>query len=90
MQKIFFYLCFAAVIFPIKSYSWDGYDSENQSYIEIEQGNLVRSGNEIEIYDYSDDSYKTVDVQSITRSEDLIEIEVYDSEKNTYRTFEME
>ena len=38
--------------------AWDSYDYNTGSYIEIGSGNLVRSGNEIEIYDYGDGSYK--------------------------------
>ena len=35
--------------FSANSLAWDGYDYNTGSYIEIGSGNLVRSGNEIEI-----------------------------------------
>lgn len=32
--------------------AWDGYDLETGANIEIERGNRVRSGSEIEFYDF--------------------------------------
>jgi GTPase len=66
--------------------SWDGYDYDTGNYIEVESGNLVRSGNEIEIYDYQTGEYKNVEVESIKDKE----LEVYDHETGEYRTFEMD
>ncbi len=70
--------------------AWDGYDYEKGSYIEIERGNLVRSGGTIEIYDYGDGSYHDVEVEDINRSGTSVEIEVYDNETGEYRAFEMD
>lgn len=50
----------------------------------------MRSGREIEIFDYSDGSYKDVEVESIQRLDNAVEIEVYDYQGNEYRTFEMD
>jgi hypothetical protein len=75
------------VITPLSlSIAWDGYDYEKGGYIEIEKGNLVRPGKEIEIYDYSDGEYKNVEVESVNSDE----VEVYDNETGESRTFEME
>ena len=44
-----------SVILLIASYSvsaWDGYDYTKGNYVEIDKGNLVRQGNEIEYYDF--------------------------------------
>jgi hypothetical protein len=68
------------------SHSWDVYDYDSGSYIEIDKGNLVRPGSDIEIYDYSSSEYKDVEVQSISGTE----IEVYDYDSGEYRTFEMD
>jgi hypothetical protein len=68
--------------------SWDGRDSDSGTEITIERGNLVRSGNTIEIYE--DGDYKEVDVQSIDSYGGTTEIEVYDYDSGEYRTFEME
>jgi pyruvate/2-oxoglutarate/acetoin dehydrogenase E1 component len=88
---------FAACIMVVVSFflvasarAWDGYDYENGSYVDIEKGNLVRSGNDIEIYDYGTGSYKDVEVQSIDRQGSTVEIEVTDSETGENRTFEMD
>jgi len=77
------------VAIGISAYSWEGYDYENSSYVEIERGNLVRTGKDIELYDYSTGDYKSYEVESIQRSGSTVEIELYDYEKGTYRTVEM-
>lgn len=71
-------------------FAWDGYDNEKGASIEIEKGNLVRTGETIEIYDYGEGSYKNVDVESISRTGNTVELEVYDHDSGEYRTFEME
>lgn len=68
------------------SFAWEGYDYKRGDYIEIEKGNLVRQGQDIEIYDYSDGTYKNVEVESVNSRE----VEVYDYETGEYRTFDME
>jgi len=70
--------------------AWDGYDYETGSYVEIEKGNLVRPGRDIEIYDYGTGEYRDVEVQSITGSGSGAEVEVYDYNTGEYRTFDME
>jgi hypothetical protein len=78
------------VLLAAPVYAWDGYDYNKGSYIEIEKGNLVRSGNDIEIYDYDSGSYKDVEVQSIHRYGSKVEVEVTDPETGEDRTFEMD
>ncbi len=70
--------------------AWNGYDYENDSYVEIAKGNLVRPGKEIEYYDYKSGEYKQGDVESIRTSHSSIEVEIYDHESGEYRTFEMD
>ena len=36
-------------LIPLIALAWDGYDYESGSYVEIESGNLVRPGEDIEI-----------------------------------------
>lgn len=75
----------------LSCFSWDGYDYDKGSFVEIWKGNLARSGRDIEIYDYSDGKYKDVEVQSITKGlGGKVEVEVYDYDKKEYRTFEMD
>jgi len=75
---------------PFTAIAWDGYDYDKGSYVEIEKGNLVRPGKDIEIYDYETGEYKEVEVQSITGSGSGAEVEVYDYDTGEYRTLEMD
>lgn len=70
--------------------AWDGVDADTGNSVEIGKGNLVRSGQDIEIYDSDAGEYRDVEVQSIQRSGGSIEVEVYDAESGEYRTLEME
>ena len=82
-RLIFLLLC---LLCTSSAFAWDGFDYDTGSFIEIEQGNLVRTGNDIEIYDYGTGSYKDVEVQSVGNGE----VEVYDYESGAYRTFDMD
>ncbi len=68
------------------SLAWHGYDNEQRIYIEIDQEHLVKEGEHIEVYDYSNGIYRDVEVKSV----DSDKVEVYDYETGEYRTFEME
>lgn len=71
-------------------FAWDGYDYQKGQFIEIEKGNLVRSGREIEVFDYSE-GYKTYEVESInSRAFGGTEIDVRDPGTGETRTFDME
>jgi len=74
---------------PSEIAAWEGYDYESSSHIEIEKGNLVRPGRDIEVYEYGE-GYKTFEVQDINRRGSNVEVEVYDYETGEYRTFEMD
>ncbi len=77
-------------LMPFTLIAWDGYDYEKGSYVEIEKGNLVRPGQDVEIYDYGTGEYKDVEVQSISGSGSGAEVEVYDYDKGEYRTLDMD
>lgn len=83
-------LYLSLALFSLTASAWDGYDYDSSSYIEIDKGNLVRSGEEIEYYDSDDGDYKYADVESITRYGNAVEVEVYDHDTGEYRTFEMD
>ena len=70
-------------------YSWDGYDWDSNSHIEIDEGNLVRPGETIEIYEYGK-GYTDVEVQSIDSYGGSTEVEIYDYNTGEYRTFDMD
>ena len=59
------------------------------SSVEIERGQLVRSGRTIEVYD-STEGYKEYDVDSIRRSSRTVEIEATDSATGESTTLEMD
>ena len=83
-------ICFAC-LFAAACLAWDGYDWDSGSYVEIGKGNLVRSGRDIEIYDYGDGRYKDVEVQSIRKTySGKVEVEVYDPQSHKTRTLEMD
>jgi len=77
-------------MFSFTASAWEGYDSGQNTNIEIGSGNLVRPGQEIEIYDNDHGEYHNVEVQSITGSGSGAEVEVYDYGTGEYRTLEME
>lgn len=72
------------------AFAWDGVDSNTGDSVEIEKGNLVRPGQDIEVYDWGSGEYRDVEVQSIQGSGSSVDVEVYDYESGEYRTFEME
>lgn len=90
MRKALILVALSLLVAPATAFSWDGYDYDTGNYVEIESGNLMRTGNDIEIYDYEDGSYKDVEVTDITRYGSSVEIEVYDYESGKYRTFDMD
>ncbi|WP_029586376.1 DUF5334 family protein [Bradyrhizobium sp. URHD0069] len=69
--------------------AWDGTNTTTGSSVEIERGQLVRSGRTIEVYD-SIEGYKEYDVDSIRRSGSTVEIEATDSASGESTTLEMD
>jgi hypothetical protein len=67
-------------------YSWDGYNRDSSEFIEVEQGNLVRSGLDIEIYHWGDGAYHDEEVIDIYDDE----LETYDYTTGEYHTYEMD
>lgn len=74
----------------IPASAWDGYDYETGSFVEIEKGNLVRQGRDIEFYDWEAGEHRTAEVQSIRRFGNSVEVEVMDYETGELRTFDMD
>ncbi|WP_430464083.1 DUF5334 family protein [Tabrizicola sp.] len=72
------------------AFSWDGTNSETGDCVEIGEGNLVRSGEEIEIYDCATESYRYVEIEGFDSSGYGLEIEVYDSDTDEYIYLEMD
>lgn len=70
--------------------AWDGVDANSGASVEIERGNLVRSGEEIQVYDNETGEYHDVTVESIDRAGSTVEVEVYDHDAGENRTLEMD
>lgn len=85
---IFLGISLASVASP--AFSWDGTNSETGDCVEIGEGNLVRSGEEIEIYDCATESYRYVEIEGFDSSGYGLEIEVYDSDTDEYIYLEMD
>lgn len=83
-------LAFAFAMGATAALSWDGTNVETGDCVEIEKGNLVRSGQEIEVYDCATGSYRYLEIEDIDGSGYGVEIEAYDSETGEYIYLEME
>jgi hypothetical protein len=83
------FLLTAFLLCPMNLNAWDGYDFDNEEYIEIPDKESVNPGKDIEIYDYSDESYHDVNVISVKRN-GAVMIKVFDYDTGDYRMFEME
>jgi hypothetical protein len=75
---------------PLAVSAWSGHDSDKGTYVEIDEGNLVRAGQDIEIYDSNSGEYKSVEVQSITGNGTGVQVEIYESSTDEYRTLDMD
>jgi hypothetical protein len=78
------------LFFSSISLAWDGYDYANGTYIEIEKGNNVKAGKDIEIFDYATGQYRDVQVESVRGSGSNTEVEVFDYTTGEFRTLDME
>ena len=82
------FLLIVLLLCPLNLCAWDGYDHDSEDFIEIENPALVMPGQDIEIYDYSDETYHDVNVISVQRNGTVV-IEVFGNDTGDYRTFEM-
>jgi hypothetical protein len=70
--------------------AWDGTNTNTGSSVEIDRGQLVRSGRTIEVYDSAAGAYKDYDVDSISRYGSTVEIEATDTATGQSTTLEMD
>jgi hypothetical protein len=79
----------AGLLFTSALFAWDGYDYSRGTYVEIDRGNLVREGEDIEFYDYQN-GYSYGEVTGVSGYGSSVEVEVYDYNTGEYRTFDMD
>ncbi len=89
LLKILFNLILFVII-SNNAYSWDGYDIESNSSIEITDNDLVREGQIVKIFDLRDNSDHFVTILSMDSGFNNIEIEARDEETKEIRTFRMD
>jgi hypothetical protein len=70
--------------------AWEGTTTNTGASVEIEQGQLVRSGQTIEVNDNTEGAYKDYDIDNITRYGSTVEIEATDSATGESTTLEMD
>jgi hypothetical protein len=88
MQRL---LVWGLLAFAVQvGHAWDGYDLESGSDVEIESGNLVRPGREVEYFDHGAGEYRYGDVESIRRYGSTVEVEIYDHDTGDVRILEMQ
>jgi len=78
-----------ALLAPRQGLAWDGTNSGNGNAVQIERGQTVRQGREVEFYDYGAGTYRTFDVDSVRQSGGGVEVEGTDSSGNAV-TLEMD
>ncbi|WP_461655131.1 DUF5334 family protein [Methylorubrum aminovorans] len=74
---------FILVLLAWPAAAWDGSDGSSGNSVEIEKGQTVRRGREVEFYDHGTGSYRTIDVDSVHRRGRGVEIEGTDSDGNS-------
>jgi hypothetical protein len=89
MMKCFVFAA-VGVVLSVPALAWDGYDYDKGAFIEIDKGNLVRQGREVEFYDYNAGEYRYLEIDNIYRSGASVVIEGVDSETGESREFEMD
>lgn len=90
MRSLTIILLIVLILFcPLNFHAWDGFAYDSEDYIEVEDPKAVVPGRDIEIYDYSDESYHDVNVISVNKNGSTT-IEVFDHNTGDYRMFEME
>jgi hypothetical protein len=86
MKFIIFLLLF---VFSSLVFAWEGYDPLNNTPVAIDNGNVVRTGEAIELLDYSTGQYHSVDVESVRQVGGATEVEVFDYNTGDFRILDM-
>ncbi len=85
-----FALAISGLAFCTPANAWDGTDTNTGASVEIDRGQLVRSGETIEVYDSNAGEYKSYDVDAINRTGRTVDIEATDTNTGESTTLEMD
>lgn len=72
------------------AFAWDGQDSNTGESVTIDSGNLVRPGNDIDIYDGASGEYHSFSVDDIQRYGGSVVVTGTDNETGESRELEMD
>jgi len=81
------------ISFCLRSYqadAWTGYDFDDKSEIEINEGNLVREGLVIQFYDSKSDNYHSAKVLFLDETSGGSRLQIKDLDTKKERIFIME
>ena len=78
-----------AVSAQAQSATWDGYDYDNKTDVEIGSGNLVREGSMIQFYESKSDNYHTARVIFVEAIAGGTRVQVLDLDTKKERTLTM-
>lgn len=91
MKKLLFaFALFATILNPARALAWGGYEESTNISIDIGPGNLVRVGNEIQYYDFSDKKMHSGEVIFMDDIFSGTRLDVRDYELKKRRVFYME
>lgn len=85
-----FAIVISLALFSLPAMAWDETNMDTGDAVEIGKGNLVRVGEEIEVYDHGTGTYRYVTVEDITGGGSTVYVEVYDNDTGEYLLLEME
>lgn len=68
---------------------WAGHDWIKGVDVSIDDDDLLRVGNEVEVYDGADGKYKDMNIENIKEDPEKTTLKVYDKERGEYRVFEI-
>lgn len=81
-------------LLPLTGQAWENEEFESGDLVEIERGNLVPPGQEVEVYNWDEGKYEYHEVESRRRYGSEVEVEVevetYDYQDRKYKTLRME
>jgi hypothetical protein len=89
-MKLFVVFSAFLVSASLPVFAWDGTNLATGDTVEIDKGNLVRTDEEIEVYDYGSGTYRSVTIESINSYGGSVELEVYDNDTGEYLILEMD